>query len=153
MSAFAIAPRLPRDCVDLRHAYRNGVDVIQPAQDLPFTLQPIVVGLNSHVMIVEFKQPSLMDPIVLEAAGKRLNDLVEQEDQRNVLLDFEPVQYLSSQAIGIVLTLKRKIDALGKGRLVLCGVGPKLAELLKITKLDKVLTIKATQKEAVNVWE
>ena len=119
-------------------------DVIPPAQDLPFTLQPI-----GKVMIVEFRNPSLMDPVILENTSRRLYKLVDEEDNRNVILDFEKVQYLSSQAIGILLSMKKRIDALGHGKLVLCGIGPKLAELLKITRLDKVMTIKATQKEAL----
>lgn len=119
-------------------------DVIPPSQDLPFTLQPI-----GPVTIVEFKQPSLMDPLVLEAAGKRLNTLVDEEDRRKIVLDFERVQYLSSQAIGILLTLKKKLDALPHSKLVLCGIQPRLAELLRITRLDKVLTIKPSQREAL----
>lgn len=120
------------------------MDVIPPAQDLPFILQPI-----GPVMIVEFRNPSLMDPVVLENTSKRLFSLVDEEDRRKVIMDFEKVQYLSSQAIGILLTMKKKIDALGNGKLVLCGIGPKLAELLKITRLDKIMVIKATQKEAL----
>lgn len=120
------------------------MDVIPPAQDLPFTLQPI-----GPVMIVEFKQPSLMDPLVLENTARKLYALVDEEDHRKVIMDFEKVQYLSSQAIGILLSMKRKIDALGNGKLVLCGVGPQLAELLKMTRLDKVMLVKPTQKEAL----
>ena len=125
------------------------MDVIPPPQDLPFTMRPMALQPTGQVMVVEFTQPSLMDPLVLEAAGKRLHSLVDDEDQRKVLLDFERVQYLSSQAIGILLTMKKKLDALPHSRLVLCGIQPKLAELLRITRLDKVLTIKPTQKEAL----
>lgn len=120
------------------------MDVIPPAQDLPFTLQPI-----GKVMVVEFRNPSLMDPVVLENTARRLYSLIDEEDQRKVILDFEKVQYLSSQAIGILLSMKKKIDALGNGKLVLCGIGPKLAELLKITRLDKIMVIKVSQKEAL----
>lgn len=119
-------------------------DVIPPKQDLPFIHQPI-----GDVMVVEFKIPSLMDPIVLDAAGKRLYSLIDEEDRRKVILDFEKVQYLSSQAIGILLSMKKKLDALPNSKFVLCGIGARLAELLKITRLDKVLTIKPTQKEAL----
>jgi anti-anti-sigma regulatory factor len=35
---------------------------------------------------------------------------------------------------------------------VLCGVGPKLMELLKITRLDRLLTVKPSQQEAVKVF-
>jgi anti-sigma B factor antagonist len=101
--------------------------------------------------VVEFRLPSLMDPIQLEQMGQKLYRLVEEEDKRRIVLDFSRVQYLSSQAIGILLTLKKKLDLLPKSKLVLCGVGDRLAELLKITRLDRVLTVKPTQKEALRV--
>jgi anti-sigma B factor antagonist len=101
--------------------------------------------------IVEFRTPSLMDPVILETIGQELYRLVDVEDKRMLILDFEQVQYLSSQAIGIVLTLNKKLGTLKHHAFVLCGVGPKLMELLKITRLDRILTIKPTQKEAVKV--
>jgi anti-sigma B factor antagonist len=119
-------------------------DVIPQAIDLPFTLQPV-----GKVMVVEFRVPSLMDAIILENSARRLYKMIEEEDQRKVILDFEKVQYLSSQAIGILLNMKKKLDALGHSKLVLCGIGARLAELLRITRLDKVLTVKASQKEAL----
>jgi anti-anti-sigma factor len=61
------------------------------------------------------------------------------------------VQFLSSQAIGIILTMNKKLMPLKSSKLVLCGVGPKLMELLKITRLDRLLTIKPTQREALKV--
>ncbi len=111
-----------------------------------FTVQPI-----EKFTVVEFKTPSLMDAMMLEEIGKELYRLVDEEDRRRLILDFEKVQYLSSQAIGIVLTLNKKLGALKNSKFVLCGVGPKLMELLKITRLDRILTIKPSQREAVKV--
>jgi anti-anti-sigma factor len=101
--------------------------------------------------VIEFRIPSLMDPVQLEDIGKNLYHLVDAEDRRRIVLDFEKVTYLSSQAIGIVLTMNRKLSGLKNSKLVLCGVGPRLMELIKITRLDKILTIKPTQREAVKV--
>lgn len=120
-------------------------DIVPPAEELPFILQPI-----DSVMIVEFRQASLMDPILLERMAQRLYKLVDEEDRRKIILDFESVTFLSSQAIGSILQLHRKLGALNNGKMVLCGVGTRLQELLRITRLDKVLTIKPTQKEALN---
>ena len=44
-----------------------------------------------------------MDPVHLEEIGRQLYHLVDAQDQRRIIIDFEKVQYLSSQAIGIVL--------------------------------------------------
>ena len=118
----------------------------QPAAGAPFTVQQI-----DKYTIIEFKNPSLMDPLELEQIGQQLYRLVDEEDRRKIVLDFERVQYLSSQAIGIVLTMNKKLGSLSNSKLVLCGVGPRLMELLKITRLDRLLTVKPTQREAVKV--
>src|SRR5688572_19901264 len=103
----------------------------------------------SDSTIVEFTSPSLMDPIELEQIAQQLYKLVDEQDKRRIILDFEKVQYLSSQAIGILLAMQKKLSALKKSNLILCGVGARLMELLRITRLDRVLTIKPSQKEAV----
>jgi anti-sigma B factor antagonist len=110
--------------------------------DVPLTITEI-----EKYTVVEFRTPSLMDPTILEQIGQVVYRLVDAEDRRMLILDFERVEYLSSQAIGIVLTLAK----LKHTSLVLCGVGPKLMELIKITRLDKVLHIKPSQREAVKV--
>src|SRR5688572_7638246 len=112
-----------------------------------FTVQNI-----EKFSVVEFRTPSLMDAMLLEEIGQELYRLVDEEDRRRLVLDFEKVQYLSSQAIGIVLQLNKKLAALKNSKFVLCGVGPKLMELIKITRLDRVLTIKPSQREAVKVF-
>ncbi|HQY89109.1 MAG TPA: STAS domain-containing protein [Tepidisphaeraceae bacterium] len=110
--------------------------------DLPFNVQPI-----KDVSIVEFRDASLMDPVALDRAAERLYAMIEKEDRRKIILDFSAVQYMSSQSIGIVMNMQKKLTAI-KGSMILCGVGPKLQELLKLTRLDKILTIKPSQREA-----
>ena len=120
--------------------------MLPPVMDLPLLVQPI-----EKFTVCEFRTASLMDPPLLERLGAAIYRLVDEEDRRLVILDFEQVQFLSSQAIGIILTLKKKLDKLPHSMLVLCGVGPTLMQLISITRLDRVLTIKPTQKEALKV--
>jgi anti-sigma B factor antagonist len=101
--------------------------------------------------VVEFRTPNLMDPPVLESIQADLLRLVEVEDRRHIVLDFEKVQYVSSQAIGIVIHMNKKLSTLPHSKLVLCSVPPKIMELLKILRLDRILKIVPSQKEAVNV--
>ena len=111
--------------------------------------QLLTVQTIDKATVVEFRTASLMDPIDLQNVADQMYALVDEQDKRQVILDFEPVQYLSSQAIGIVLNMNKKLSALKGSRLVLCGVGARLMELIKITRLDRVLTIKPSQKEAL----
>ncbi len=113
-----------------------------------FTVQQV-----ENFTVVEFQTRSLMDPAELEKIGAELYRLIDVEDRRRIILDFEKVQYISSQAIGIVMAMRKKLMALKHSRLVLCSVNGPLQQLLKITGLDKMLTVKPTQHEAMKVWD
>jgi anti-sigma B factor antagonist len=112
--------------------------------DAPFTIQS-----SGNYTVVEFLTSSLMDPVQLESIGARLYRLVDEEDKRGIILDFAQVEFISSQFIGILLTLHKKLGEVKGGKLVLCGVGPRLSELIKITRLDRLLTIKPSRGEAM----
>src|SRR5436305_11469136 len=89
--------------------------------------------------VIQFQTESLMSPAELERVGQGLYRLTDEEKRKVFLLDFGKVKYLSSQAIGVVLTLHKKLSQVEDGRLVLCGVGPQLMQLLKITRLHRLL--------------
>ena len=99
--------------------------------------------------VIEFVTPSLMDPAVLESTAQALYKVIDEEGKRKIVMDFEKVQYMSSQAIGVVLGMHKKLNSLEGSKLVLCAVGPKLMDQLKLTRLDRLLTIKPSRKEAV----
>src|SRR6476620_8008753 len=88
--------------------------------------------------IVEFQTESLMNPLELERIGQGLYRLVDEAGHHQVVLDFSAVKYLSSQAVGIILTMNKKAAQFPEGRLVLCGIGQQLLQLLKITRLDRL---------------
>jgi anti-sigma B factor antagonist len=99
--------------------------------------------------VIEFRTPNLMDAQALETIQTDLVRLVEVENRSHIVLDFEKVQYVSSQAIGIVIHMNKKLAKLANSRLVLCAVPAKIMELLKILRLDRLLTIVPSQREAV----
>ena len=100
--------------------------------------------------VVDFQTESLMNQSDLERIGQALYRLIDEEDRKQLLLDFTRVRFLSSQAIGILLTLNKKLGQIEGGKLVLCSVGPQLLELLKITRLNRVLTIRPNRKDALS---
>ena len=104
---------------------------------------------GKHI-VVSFHTPTLMNATEVERVRGDLLRLVDEEMRKHLVLDFHRVQFFSSQVIGMLLTLHRKLTApAAGGTFTLCGVGPQLLELLKISRLDKVLAIKASRKEAV----
>ncbi len=99
---------------------------------------------SSHLMIqdyagiavVTFADSSILDARVIEAMGKSLYELIDVQDRRKIILDFVNVKLLSSQTIGVLLTLRKKLAA-AKGTLLLCGLRKEVMKLFTITNLDK----------------
>jgi anti-sigma B factor antagonist len=122
---------------------------VEPSGESPTPMNQMNIQQYGETTVVEFLAPSLMDPVELEQIASRLYQLVDEQDKRQIILDFEKVEYMASQAIGILLAMQKKLSAMKKSTLILCGVGARLMELLRITRLDRVLTLKPTQREAI----
>ena len=67
---------------------------------------------------------------------------------RRLVLDFTKVKSISSSALGIVVSLNRKITAAG-GSLKLFGLDENVSYLFSITTLDKILSLHPTLEAAL----
>ena len=88
------------------------------------------------------------DAKVVPETKDPLYDLVENEGHRRLLLDFRNVHFLSSNALAILISLKRKVEAAG-GRLRLCRLEPDLLDLLRITNLDRIFETSESREDAL----
>lgn len=70
----------------------------------------------------------------------RLIDSLAMRPGLRLLIDMSEVQYLDSPALSKLIDLKRKLRA-GGGRLRLQSVPPDLAEVFRITGLDRVFDV------------
>ena len=108
---------------------------------------PFSVHSRPDFTVVEFQTASLMNAAELDRVRKALNALVDNDQSARILLDFTPVKFLSSQAIGLFVELYKK-TSIGGGKLVLCSLTPQLLQLLKVTRMDQVFVVVKDQKEA-----
>jgi anti-anti-sigma factor len=90
------------------------------------------------VTVVSFQNVSVLDSANIEALGRNLMDLVEKQDTRKLILEFSAVRFMSSQALGILLQLKKAMDP--HGRIIIVGIRPELHKVFKITNLHKMFT-------------
>lgn len=94
----------------------------------------------SGITVVKLLEKKILDEANIEELGKELFGLVETSGHRKLILEFSDVEYLSSAALGKLITLHKKVGA-AKGKLVLCGIPKEILEVFKITQLDRILTI------------
>src|SRR5262249_3807838 len=90
--------------------------------------------LECSVLVLTITEAQLQgDPMSDELRGDLLG-AVEHSGARHVVLDFERVVYVSSVAFRPLLSLHRKLKEKG-GRLVLCGMKDRVAEVFHVTRL------------------
>lgn len=103
------------------------------------------------VTVVNFIDRKILDEQNIQIIGEQLFSLVDEQGRRKLLLNFGNVEYLSSAALGKLITLHKKLAAAG-GRLILCNIDPQIHEVFEITKLDKVFNILKGEQEALQAF-
>jgi len=94
----------------------------------------------------------ILDGESIQILGEQLFDLVDNQGNRKLLLDFEKVVFVSSAALGKLITLNKKLQQAG-GKLVMCKIGKEILEVLEVTKLDKLFHIYADQQGALGALQ
>ncbi len=100
------------------------------------------------VIVVNFQDASILDTAQVEAIGDDLYDLVDNRGRKKIVLDFTKVQFLSSSALGVLITLRKKAAAI-KGEIVICGIRKELMKVFEITNLTKMFTFAPNEEQAL----
>lgn len=94
-----------------------------------------------EVSVVRFKDRKILDETAIHEMGEELFALVEIDKRRSVLLNFTGVEFLSSAALGKLITLDQKMKQAG-GALKFSNIRPEIYEVFAITRLNKLFDIK-----------
>lgn len=97
----------------------------------------LMIQKYKDVTVVNFQNATVLDSANIEALGQNLLDLVQKQDTKRMILDFTAVKFMSSQAIGVLIQLKKATDVV-KGTIVIVGIRPELFKVFKLTNLHKV---------------
>src|SRR5262249_14279471 len=96
---------------------------------------------------VQLLVTSLLRENDLEELAEAL-DCLALSGARRVLIDFRPVEKMSSQVVAHLASLKRQCAEMADGRVAVCGVRPALVELFEITGLSKTIPMYADERAA-----
>jgi anti-sigma B factor antagonist len=101
-----------------------------------------------EVTVVRFVDRKILDEANIQELGQELFQLIEEENRTKLLLNFSNVEFLSSAALGKLITLDKKVKA-HAGRLKLSNIRPEIYEVFAITKLNKLFDIKDDEAAAL----
>lgn len=103
------------------------------------------------VTVVNFSDASILDTQQVQDIGEELYALVDKYARRKVVLDFEKVRFLSSSALGVLITLRKKADQI-KGKVVLCNLRDEIRKVFKITNLDRMFEFYDSEEKALGTF-
>ncbi len=103
------------------------------------------------ITVVNFVDKKILDEQNIQVIGEQLFSLVDELGRRKVLLNFGNVEFLSSAALGKLITLNRMLQSAG-GKLVLCNIDPQIYEVFEITKLNKLFNIQKEEQAALQAF-
>ena len=108
----------------------------------------LAIDQIGDVTVARFVDKKILDENNIQIIGNQLFGLVEEDGRKKIILDFTNVEYLSSAALGKLITMDKKVKNAG-GKLRLCSIRPDIYEVFQITRLNKLFDIRDDQEAAL----
>ncbi len=109
------------------------------------------VSKVGDVTVVHFRDHKIVEDINIQELGQEMFRLIEVDGCERLLLDFASVEFLSSAALGKLITLDKKMKAHG-GVLKLSNIRPEIYEVFAITKLNRLFDIRKDEAAALTAF-
>jgi anti-sigma B factor antagonist len=103
------------------------------------------------VTVVHFRDHKIVEDLNIQELGQELFQLIEVDRRSKILLNFSSVEFLSSAALGKLITLDKKTKAHG-GLLKLSNISTEIYEVFAITKLNRLFDIKEDEADALAAY-
>jgi anti-sigma B factor antagonist len=101
-----------------------------------------------EVTVARVRDYKIVEDVNIQELGQEMFQLVEVDNCDKLLVNFSGVEFLSSAALGKLITLDKKVKAHG-GVLKLSNIRPEIYEVFAITKLNRLFDIRKDEAEAL----
>ena len=108
----------------------------------------LVINQVGDATVVHLRDARITDDANIQELGQELFHMVEVEKHRKLVLNFAGVDFLSSAALGKLITLEKRVKA-HSGQMKLCSIRPQIHEVFVITKLDRLFDIRKDEADAL----
>ncbi|HOF18178.1 MAG TPA: STAS domain-containing protein [Phycisphaerae bacterium] len=112
----------------------------------------MVITRVQGATIVLFRTASILEGPAIEQIAQTLYALVDEQACRKLVLDFRAVNFMSSQMLGVLVSLNKRSAAI-KGKVVLCALRGELKKVFEITRLDRIMNFAPDETEAIKQFD
>jgi anti-anti-sigma factor len=109
---------------------------------------PLEIATDNDVTVITFSTASISGLEGLEAVSKHIGDFIAANYPRKIVFDFERVKFFSSQTLGLLLDVWRRVKEY-QGCVAISGINPQLYRVFRITNLDKIFVFYPDRQSAV----
>lgn len=99
------------------------------------------------IPIIEFKSRALSDGPDLDELSEALFELAGRSRCKMMVVDLSGVLFLASSALGVLVAVAKNLEG-HKGRLAVCGLSPKLQQIMRFSAVDRLFLFRASREEA-----
>ncbi len=99
------------------------------------------------VRVVELELPESLDVDEFDKLNESLLNQFRERDGRWIL-DLSKVDYVGSAVLGMMVNIRQHVKS-ASGKLVICGMSPRLTEIFKACSMERLFVIVKTRADAV----
>jgi anti-sigma B factor antagonist len=105
------------------------------------------IDYHGNIVVATLTDEKILEDTQIQGLEGSFMPLIDQNDHIQLIVDFSNVKFLTSSVLGLLIRISKKVYEQG-GKLRLCGIDPKIMEVFRITRLDKIFEIYSDQDDA-----
>jgi anti-sigma B factor antagonist len=113
---------------------------------------PYIINRYHGVTLFVFTLDRYLDAVGINQVGKAMLDEIDRSEKIRMVIDLQQVTHMSSAMLGKLIAVVKGVKK-AKGDLTVCGLNKSIQPLFKVTKLDKLLTIKPDAKKVLMEYQ
>jgi anti-anti-sigma factor len=106
--------------------------------------------LSSGHNVIELRLPEMIDAAEFDELNELMATLLDERQGQRWIIDLSATRYLGSSILGLFVNVRHRVRA-GGGKLVLCGLSDRLAEIIHMCSMERLFTIAKNQADAIKV--
>jgi anti-anti-sigma factor len=101
------------------------------------------------VNLIELFLPVGLDIDEFDRLNEAVLGLIGAAPGASWVMDLTKLDYMGSASLGLMVNVRQRVKE-GKGRLVLCGLSPRLVQIFKTCCMERLFHIVRTREEALD---
>lgn len=90
--------------------------------------------------LLDLHLPESLDAIEFDHFNSALQKLMENRSGQKWIVDLTDVAYLGSAMLGMLVNMRQQVKS-HSGKLILCGMSPRLMEIFRTCCMERLFTI------------